>query len=127
MKDVISLLTKRRQEHLQRLNRRTGKGNIVAHLIDISARTAEIDLHIDDDERGIFRAQIAVIGPRVGIGFDVGGAFIHAQNLRIRCAAVDHAAAHAVLKPTLKEAGDTEMPLVQIRVAFGRVAEITAE
>ncbi len=56
---------------LDRLDRRAGEREVVAHLVDIAADAAEVGLHVDDDQRGVLRTQIAVIGPAVGIGFHV--------------------------------------------------------
>src|SRR5205085_11577509 len=58
-------------EHaLDRLYRRAGEREIVAHGIDIAALAAEIGLHVDDDERRVFGTQFAIIGPRIRIGGD---------------------------------------------------------
>ena len=62
-----------------RLDRRAGQRQVVAHLVDIAAVAAEIGLHVDDDQRGVLGPQIAVIGPGIGIGGDV--ALGHARSL----------------------------------------------
>ena len=69
--DVKALLAHHREQLLDRLDRRAGQRQVIAHLVDIAADAAEIGLHVDDDERGVLRAQIAIIGPRIGFGFDV--------------------------------------------------------
>ena len=60
-----------RQRALDRLDRRAGQRQVVAHLVDIAADPAEVGLHVDDDERGILRTKVAVVGPGIGIGGDV--------------------------------------------------------
>ena len=47
---------------------RSRQAQIVPHPVDIDADPAEIGLHVDDDQRRVLRAQIAVIGPGIGIG-----------------------------------------------------------
>ena len=69
--DVKALRAHRREQLLDRLDRRAGQRKVIAHLVDIAADAAEVGLHVDDDQRGIFRTQIAIIGPRIGFGFDV--------------------------------------------------------
>ena len=69
--DVKALRAHRRQQLLDRLDRRAGQRQVVAHLVDIAADAAEIGLHVDDDQRGVLRAQVAVIGPRIGFGFQI--------------------------------------------------------
>src|ERR1700746_460527 len=44
-----------RERTLDRLDRRTGERQVVAHLVDIAADTAEIGLHVDDDQRRVLR------------------------------------------------------------------------
>ena len=69
--DVKALRAHHREQFLDRLDRRAGQREVIAHLVDIAADAAEIGLHVDDDQRGVFRAQIAIIGPGIGFGFDV--------------------------------------------------------
>ena len=69
--DVEALRARGGKRALDRLDRRTGQRQIVAHLVDIAADPAEVGLHVDDDQRGIFRPKIAVIRPKIGIGGDV--------------------------------------------------------
>jgi hypothetical protein len=66
--DVKVGRTHRTQDAADRLDRRAREREIVPHLVDVPALAAEIDLHVDDDERCVLRAQIAVVGPGVGIG-----------------------------------------------------------
>ena len=54
-----------------RLDRRAGQREVVAHAVDIAALAAEIGLHVDDDQRRVVGAQVAVPGPGVGVGGDV--------------------------------------------------------
>lgn len=68
MDDVVALGPHRCQHRLDRLDRRAHQRQIIAHMIDITAGAAEIGLHVDDDECGIIRTPIAVIGPGIGIG-----------------------------------------------------------
>ena len=56
---------------LDRLDRRAREREVVAHLVDIAADAAEVGLHVDDDERGVLRPQVAVVGPGIGIGLHV--------------------------------------------------------
>jgi len=71
VKDVVALGAHRGQHALDRLDRRAGEGEIVAHLVDVAADAAEIGLHVDDDEGRVRGPQVAVIGPRIGIGRDI--------------------------------------------------------
>ena len=62
---VWMIVKPRRASHqhaLDRLDRRARERKVVAHLVDIAAVAAEIRLHVDDHERGVFGAQIAVEG-----------------------------------------------------------------
>ena len=80
VEDVEAFLSRCLEHALDRLDRRAREREIVAHLVDIAADPAEIGLHIDDDECGILRPQVAVIRPRIGIGFYV--AFGHQERPR---------------------------------------------
>ena len=68
--DVVALVAHRRQQPLDRLDRRARQRQVVAHLVDIAADAAEIGLHVDDDQRGVVGPQVAVVGPGVGLGLD---------------------------------------------------------
>jgi hypothetical protein len=68
--DVKTLRAHHREQLLDRLDRRPREREVIAHLVDIAADAAEIGLHVDDDERGVLRPQVAVVGPGVGLGFD---------------------------------------------------------
>src|SRR5260221_5085510 len=59
------------EDALDWLDRRPGQRQIVTHLIDVTSGTAEIRLHVDDEEDGVLRTQIAIVRPGIGIGFDV--------------------------------------------------------
>ena len=68
----------RGERPLDRLYRRPGERQVIAHLVDIAADAAEIGLHVDDDERGIVGPQRPVERPRIGVGRDgaaEGGGF----------------------------------------------------
>jgi hypothetical protein len=69
--DVKAIGAHRRQQLPDRLDRRAGQRQIVSHLVDIAADAAEVGLHVDDDERGVFRPQVAVIGPGIGFGLQI--------------------------------------------------------
>ena len=69
--DVEALGARGGKRALDRLDRRAGERQIVAHLVDIAADAAEVGLHVDDDQRRVLRTQIAVIGPGIGIGRDI--------------------------------------------------------
>jgi hypothetical protein len=71
VKDVKALTAHCREHCRNRLDWRARQGQIVSHAVDITADAAKIDLHIDDDERGIHWPQIPIIRPRVRIGSDV--------------------------------------------------------
>ena len=47
-----------------------GEGDVVAEQLDVAALAAEVGLHVDDDEGGVLGAEVAVVGPGVGIGGD---------------------------------------------------------
>src|SRR5437868_9771935 len=53
-----------------RINRSASERDIVPHFIDVPSRAAEIDLHINHQKYRVLRAQIAIVGPRIGVGFD---------------------------------------------------------
>ena len=68
--DMVALVAHRGEQRLDRLDRRARQREIVAHAVDISALAAEVGLHVDDDQRRIVGAPVAVIGPGIGIGLD---------------------------------------------------------
>ena len=70
--DVKALRARGGEHPLNRLDGRAGQREVVAHLVHVAARPAEIGLHVDDEEDGVLRAQVAIVGPGIGIGFDVG-------------------------------------------------------
>ena len=69
--DVKALGAHGREQLLDRLDRRSRQREVVAHLVDIAADAAEIGLHVDDDERGVLRPQVAIVRPGIGLGLDV--------------------------------------------------------
>ena len=75
MEDVVAFGAHRREQLGDRLDRRARQREVVAHAVDITALAAEIGLHVDDDERGILRAEITVPGPGIGLGVDIHGKF----------------------------------------------------
>src|SRR5262249_54879461 len=70
VKDVVPFGAHRLQRCRDRLDRRAGQREIIAHLVDIAAFAAEIGLHVDDDDRGVVRTQFAVARPGIGIRID---------------------------------------------------------
>src|SRR5205085_1255166 len=67
MDDRVALGAHRREHARDRLNGGPGQRKVVAHRIDIAALAAEIGLHVDDDERGVLRLEIAVERPGIRI------------------------------------------------------------
>jgi len=59
------------QQPADRSDRPPRQRNIVAHQVHITADAAEIRLHVDHHERGVFRLQIAVERVPVGSRVDV--------------------------------------------------------
>ena len=74
-----------RKNGTDRLDGSPREGQIIAHRIDVTAFTAEIGLHVDDDEGGVAGPQVAVERPRIGVGGDElfleGGDEVHACRL----------------------------------------------
>ena len=66
--DRIALGAHRLEHVLDRPDRRARQRDVVAHRVDIAAGRAEIGLHVDDDERGVVRPEVAVERPGIGIG-----------------------------------------------------------
>ena len=71
MDDVEALCAHRSEQLLDGFDRRPGQRQVIAHLVDITADTAEIGLHVDDDQRGVLGAEITVVRPGIGLGLDV--------------------------------------------------------
>lgn len=69
---MITLSAHHAEQLCNGCDRRAGQGEVIAHAVDIATVTAEVDLHIDDDQHRVVGPQFAVIGPRIGIGFDDG-------------------------------------------------------
>jgi len=59
------------EDALDRLDGGAGEREIVAHLVHVTSRPAEIRLHVDDDEDGVLGPEVAVVRPRVWICFYV--------------------------------------------------------
>ena len=68
VEDVVALGAHGGEHAADRLDRRAGERQVVAHLVDIAAGAAEIGLHVDDDERRVVGAESAVKGPGIGVG-----------------------------------------------------------
>ena len=68
VEDRVPAVPQRRQHRPDRLDRRAGQRQVVAHPIDIAALAAEVGLHVDDDQRRVGGPQVAVPGPAVGVG-----------------------------------------------------------
>jgi hypothetical protein len=54
--DVKALRAHRREQFLDRFDRRPGQRQVISHLVDIATDAAKVGLHVDDDQRGILRA-----------------------------------------------------------------------
>ncbi|OIQ64530.1 hypothetical protein GALL_539200 [mine drainage metagenome] len=83
MNDVETLRAHHGEQPLDRLDRGARQRQVVSHLVDVAADAAEIGLHVDDDERGVLRPQIAVIRPCIGLGLQI--ALGHGLSLVCRC------------------------------------------
>ena len=66
--DVVALGAHGGEHAADRLDRRAGQREVVAHRVDIAAGAAEIGLHVDDDERRVVGPEIAVERPGIGVG-----------------------------------------------------------
>ena len=51
-----------------RLEAGPGQIEVIAHRIDVAAGAAEVDLPVDEDQGGVGRAELAVVGPGIGLG-----------------------------------------------------------
>jgi len=71
VKDMETLAAHYGEHSCDRFDRRAGKTEIISHAVDIAADAAEIGLHVDDDQRRVFRPEIAIIGPGIRIGCDI--------------------------------------------------------
>ena len=71
MKNLERLRACRLKDALDRLDGRLGKGKIVTHRVHVSSLSTEVGLHVDDNHGRNGGSQIAVIRPRVGVGFDI--------------------------------------------------------
>ena len=71
VENVESRATHLRKHGCYRPDRRPGKAQIVSHAVDIAADSAEISLHVDDDQRRILRLKIAIKGPGIRVGRDI--------------------------------------------------------
>jgi hypothetical protein len=67
MDDRVALLAHRAEHAPDRLDRRAGEREIVAHRVDVAALAAEVGLHVDDDQRRVARRELAVERPGIGI------------------------------------------------------------
>ena len=71
VKDVETERPHGAKDSPDRLDRRACHRKVVAHFVHVASRLAEVGLHVDDEEDRIFRAELAVVGPGIGISFDV--------------------------------------------------------
>ena len=67
---VVAFGARGGEERLDRLDRRAGQREVVAHLVDIAAFAAEVGLHVDDDDGGVARPPVAVPRPRIRVGWE---------------------------------------------------------
>jgi len=65
MNDVKALRARGGERARDRLDRRAGERKVVAHFVDVATDAAEIGLHVDDHQRGIFRSKVSVIRPGI--------------------------------------------------------------
>jgi hypothetical protein len=75
MHNVVASRTSRLKHGSDGLNRCAGQCKVVSHLVDISALSAEVRLHVDDKHNRVRGIQLAVVGPWVGIRLNVGFRF----------------------------------------------------
>jgi hypothetical protein len=61
--DVVALAPHGAHDRADRLDGRAGQREVVAHRVDVAADAAEVGLHVDDDQRRVLRAQVAVERP----------------------------------------------------------------
>ena len=59
------------------IDARARQTDVVAEQVDVTALAAKIGLHVDDDQRGVVRAQLAVPGPGVWISRNEPGGRAH--------------------------------------------------
>ncbi len=78
--DLVALGAHRGEHPLDGLDRRARQRDVVAHGVDVAAGRAEIDLHVDDDQRRVGRTEVAVERPRIGIGGDGAAAGNHRRG-----------------------------------------------
>src|SRR3984957_16087770 len=71
MDHMKALEARGREDLFDRFDRRAGEREVVAHLVDIAADTAKVGLHVDNDQRGVLRPQVAIIRPRIRVSGDV--------------------------------------------------------
>jgi hypothetical protein len=60
----------RLQHHPSRSQRGADERQVVPHRVDVAAFTAEVDLPVDVDQRGVANGDVAVVGPGVRLGVD---------------------------------------------------------
>lgn len=70
VKDMIALAPHRGEDALNGLDGCARGLQIVTHAVDVAALSAEIHLHVDNNERGILRTQVAIVGPRIWFRYD---------------------------------------------------------
>ena len=71
VEDVEALCPRGGERAPDRVDRRARQRQVVAHLVDVAADAAKVGLHVDDDQHGVLRAEVAIVGPEIGIGGDI--------------------------------------------------------
>ena len=84
---VTSPRSRRRQRFADRFDGGAGERDVVAHLVDVAAFAAKIELHIDNNQRGVRGPQVAVEWIVVRISLD--------RRHRDACQVESHAARDA--------------------------------
>ena len=73
--DVKTELSHGIEDPLNRFEGSPRHRKIISHPINVASLAAEVRLHVDYQEYRILRPEVAVIGPGIGVGFDV--LFVH--------------------------------------------------
>lgn len=69
--DVITLRARRFEHTADGFNRRARKRDVLAHLVHVAAFATEVPLHVDGEHDVVLWTQVAVVGSRLRIRFDV--------------------------------------------------------
>jgi len=70
------------EDAADRLDARARQPDVVAEQIDVAALAAEVRLHVDDDQRRVVGAEVAVPGPGIRIAGDEAGGRAHGVAYR---------------------------------------------